>query len=249
MVTAGETRSYLLSADAFFKSERFNVSDDKPRFTVCVDNLVPREKRTASTEAFDALYSAWSVFIYIAELANIPGDTNEAFLDICKKLFHDPTISAEKALEEFTQAAGDKLSDGEELPYLLHVMFTVISFAVQAQLTAASRRKKLAWSYCCDAKYWAGMLTATVAISTHWDPLTANARKAAIARIANDPRQKEKATIYECWQAWQLKPDSYKSKAAFARDMLTKFDHLKSTKVIEDWCREWQTKTGTQQAE
>ena len=36
-----------------------------------------------------------------------------------------------------------------------------------------------------------------------------------------------------------LATDRYKSKAAFARDMLEKCEHLTSTKKIEDWCREW----------
>ncbi|MDP3279812.1 MAG: hypothetical protein U1D41_05850 [Nitrosomonas sp.] len=40
---------------------------------------------------------------------------------------------------------------------------------------------------------------------------------------------------------WQRKPLSYKSKAAFAKDMLDKFgDILESQKVIEGWCRNWE---------
>lgn len=62
----------------------------------------------------------------------------------------------------------------------------------------------------------------------------------AMAKIANDPRQAEKTFIFECWQSWQKSPDIYEGKAAFARDMLTKCEELKSTKKIEDWCREWE---------
>lgn len=75
------------------------------------------------------------------------------------------------------------------------------------------------------------------------------AYEAAIARIKRDPKQKEKAFVRECWERWALKGESsYKSKAAFARDMLDKCEHLESQKKIEDWCREWE-KTGTQPAQ
>lgn len=75
---------------------------------------------------------------------------------------------------------------------------------------------------------------------TNKSSATARARFNAALRHANDPKQQEKSFIYSCWQGWQEKPDSYKSKAAFARDMLTKCEKLKSQKKIEDWCREWE---------
>jgi hypothetical protein len=65
------------------------------------------------------------------------------------------------------------------------------------------------------------------------------AQLGASAKLAADPKQKEKQFIFECWQNWQKKPDNYPSKAAFARDMLPKCEHLTSQKKIEDWCREW----------
>ena len=66
------------------------------------------------------------------------------------------------------------------------------------------------------------------------------AYRAALARVAADPKQKEKAFVFQCWQDWQKKPESYKSKAAFAKDMLTKCEKLDSQKVIEDWSRAWE---------
>ena len=64
-------------------------------------------------------------------------------------------------------------------------------------------------------------------------------RLAALARVATDPKQEEKAFIYQCWQDWQKSPSTYVSKAAFSRDMMTKCEYLKSQKKIEDWCRAW----------
>ncbi|MDF3862706.1 hypothetical protein P3W70_30405 [Achromobacter denitrificans] len=65
------------------------------------------------------------------------------------------------------------------------------------------------------------------------------ARAGALARLKRDKKQQDKALVYECWQAWQAKPESYPGQAAFARDMLTKCAHLVSTRTVEDWCREW----------
>jgi len=66
------------------------------------------------------------------------------------------------------------------------------------------------------------------------------AYRGAIARIERDPKTKEKSFIFDCWQGWQKSPNTYASKAAFARDMLTKCECLSSQKKIEDWCREWE---------
>jgi len=93
------------------------------------------------------------------------------------------------------------------------------------------------------AIYAADALSNAIAIESGDEQLT-KARKhfayqAAIEKLKRDPRQNEKTFVYECWRDWQKKPNSYKGKAAFARDMLTKCEHLKSQKKIEDWCREW----------
>ena len=67
-----------------------------------------------------------------------------------------------------------------------------------------------------------------------------NPSKGGIARHRNDPKAQEKSFIFECWQAWKRDPRTYKTKAAFARAMLEKCEHLESNKVIEGWCREWE---------
>ena len=71
------------------------------------------------------------------------------------------------------------------------------------------------------------------------------AKTGALARLAADPKQKDKATVRECWDDWQKEPDRYKGKAAFARDMLDKFPNLESQPVIEGWCRTWERETKT----
>lgn len=71
----------------------------------------------------------------------------------------------------------------------------------------------------------------------------------AYAKLAIDPKQKEKLLVRDCWDEWKKQPDRYKGKAAFARDMLNKFESLKSQPVVERWCREWESAAVTQQAQ
>lgn len=71
------------------------------------------------------------------------------------------------------------------------------------------------------------------------------ARLNARRRHEEDPKQKDKATVRECWDAWRLQPDRYKGKAAFARDMREKFPSLESQPVIERWCRLWERENVT----
>nr|WP_315488000.1 hypothetical protein [uncultured Rhodoferax sp.] len=65
-------------------------------------------------------------------------------------------------------------------------------------------------------------------------------RRGGLAKAAADPKQKDKAFVFDCWKMWQIKPDHYKGKAEFGRDMLEKCPSLLSQKVIEDWCRNWE---------
>lgn len=77
------------------------------------------------------------------------------------------------------------------------------------------------------------------------DMRTEMAKQGALAKLAKDPKQKDKATVRECWDAWQRNPQTYKGKAAFARDMREKFSNLESQPVIEGWCRAWERETRT----
>jgi 3-mercaptopyruvate sulfurtransferase SseA len=69
------------------------------------------------------------------------------------------------------------------------------------------------------------------------------AKTGAQAKLAVDPKQRDKAVVRECWGKWQEQPGRYKGKAAFARDMRDKFPNLESQPVIEGWCRAWERET------
>lgn len=67
------------------------------------------------------------------------------------------------------------------------------------------------------------------------------AKSGAKSRWEKDPKTIAKQQAKECWDLWQANPKNYKSIAAFSRDMLSKFEILESSEVIQRWCREWQT--------
>lgn len=71
------------------------------------------------------------------------------------------------------------------------------------------------------------------------------AKTAVLRRYEIDPKQKEKAFVKECWELWQNEMERYKGNAAFARDMLQKYETLTSQPVIERWCREWKQESST----
>jgi hypothetical protein len=85
-----------------------------------------------------------------------------------------------------------------------------------------------------------GSAMANVGVYWHKDSVSSYARKAVAKKLADDPKQKDKALVRECWDAWKNEPDRYKGKAAFARDMRDKFPNLDSQPVIEGWCRTWE---------
>lgn len=67
-----------------------------------------------------------------------------------------------------------------------------------------------------------------------------NDKKGAQAKKENDPKQKAKLEVKNNWEAWMRDKSRYKSKSAFARDMLDKYETLGSQKVIESWCTKWE---------
>ncbi|WP_284337669.1 hypothetical protein [Comamonas sp. NoAH] len=66
-----------------------------------------------------------------------------------------------------------------------------------------------------------------------------DAQAGASEKLAKDPKQSAKQQVRECWDIWKSNPERYKSKSAFARDMLGKYEQLESSEVIQRWCREW----------
>lgn len=66
-----------------------------------------------------------------------------------------------------------------------------------------------------------------------------SAKKSVQVKLSRDPKQVEIKNIRKEWNNWQKSPDKYPGAAEFARQMLNKCNHLKSTKHIENLCSEW----------
>ncbi|MGF6757266.1 hypothetical protein [Paraburkholderia sp. GAS42] len=142
-------------------------------------------------------------------------------------------------------------AEAQALPVALHDAVCVESICAFVGVSMHYLRKddrEEAWSMFALAQHGLGV-RAGADSGAAGDRLSAIASLGGKARAAKDPKQREKTFIKDCWQDWQLKPDTYKSKAAFAVDMLDKCEHLSSQKKIEDWCRTWESETLTLPAE
>ncbi|WP_156909571.1 hypothetical protein [Ottowia thiooxydans] len=70
---------------------------------------------------------------------------------------------------------------------------------------------------------------------------SSKARRRAINQHYAGPKQAAKQHVFDCWIRWQKNRHEYRSKSAFARAMLDKYDALGSQRVIERWCKEWES--------
>lgn len=69
------------------------------------------------------------------------------------------------------------------------------------------------------------------------------AKKGAMTKLVNSPKQHEKQLVRQRWEEWQARPVLYKGKAEFARHMLSQYKSLDSADVIARWCRKWSDET------
>jgi hypothetical protein len=65
------------------------------------------------------------------------------------------------------------------------------------------------------------------------------ARAAASAKLASDPRQLAKAEALKLWRAWRAGNTKFKSGAAFHRYVCDRWPVITSTKTVERWCSKW----------
>ena len=76
--------------------------------------------------------------------------------------------------------------------------------------------------------------------------LRAISKKGAAAMLANSKKQAAKAKVKAYWLDWQKRPNMYKSKAQFAKEMLRQFQDLESQQVITyRWCKEFEKEKNT----
>ena len=215
---------------------------------------MPRSMRTPITEAARALSIACDFFIYVdSGIGNKIAQPEEYFFkELFGKTFNDPDTDGDKAVYKIGQLLDGSYAEDGSAPFaLFQVMGVVVDYSVQAMKAEKEGRHDIAWSFALDAHYWAGILKASKAEKMEPSDLSVNARRAALARLAIDPKQAAKQYVQSCWQVWQEEPERYKGKAKFAREMLKleQCKNLESQAVIEGWCREWEKENITQLAE
>lgn len=127
-------------------------------------------------------------------------------------------------------------------------LLLAISSIDGAKKAIGRKNEKSGIAWFGHAKFWEGVhVAAYSAQQRDWCKLD----KAVAKKLANDPKQAVKQQVRECWNDWKNGLRSYKSKSAFARDMLDKFPTqkdekgrqtgLESQRVIERWCKEWES--------
>lgn len=112
---------------------------------------------------------------------------------------------------------------------------------IQAQEAVTTRREELIINLLAQAATETASKTATLAvIAVRRNLPRIMASNAAKSKHAASAKAQEKEIMKACWKEWQADPKRYRSKAAFARDMLDKFPGWLNTKVIEGFCRDWE---------
>jgi len=144
---------------------------------------------------------------------------------------------------QFNLTGGDEMIKKKEIPSLPHTKAGHFFHYANAYSNDAVRAENdnqmnLAWSYITSAAYYEG---AFVAATTSLMRRRIQAYESAMKKLTTDSdgKQNAKAIIKKEWEKWQKKPNSYPSKAAFARAMLGSYTNLESHRVIERWCKGW----------
>lgn len=130
-----------------------------------------------------------------------------------------------------------KITGEVRLLYLVKLGIYNCWWAIQALEDGAD---SAAWSFISRANRFGGMAIAAEHAFNNIPDKSAFAISGVRAKLAKDPKQTERRFVLQCWKGWKENPARYSSKAAFARDMLEKCEHLISSKKIEDWCRIWE---------
>lgn len=112
---------------------------------------------------------------------------------------------------------------------------------MQEQENARARREDLIVEQSLQVATKTATKTATqAAIMLRRNLMKANASKAAKAMHDRSTRAAEKEIMRECWKERQANSGRYRFKTDFAGDMIDKFPDWKNSKVIEQFCRDWE---------
>jgi len=187
-----------------------------------IDVDVPRDKRTPTTCAFNAVQVAinWQIDLFETCTEKSHEEATSDFFDLFKSAWEDDSTSGDKVIDEMFSASKEAEEKSENIPALIHVAWAVISYTVQAwKAHIIDKNIELAWTYAVDANYWAGILNGTNSYMLSNDILSSNARKAA------DERHKSNRIVSEKIKHWYIEEGyKFKSKDKAAESAQDKFN-------------------------
>lgn len=152
---------------------------------------------------------------------------------------------------DFTEPAFEKLKQEIfEQGRCIDLIQEVVAYCVFAVRAFFSGRETLAWTYACDARYWAGVvmmvakrkgLPDTAATAKMLATMrSTQAREAAAAMLARSPIQAAKTEAFKLWQErYAGQHPRLRTNEQFATECMRRWPVLTSSKVITGWCTQW----------
>ncbi|MFK3738495.1 hypothetical protein [Massilia sp. TN1-12] len=236
-----------------------NIEHAKPNFK---DAIIHFEKSNSCIEPMPVSYTSFTPLGgktdalgqgYLYELTEIYGDQVPLLLSECRRVIGITMMAWVGLPNDLSMAwrAVVAVLDGsiessffkpsmEQDEVVDFLDFMVLFYLISASVATATGQTKAAIEFLFESSESHRLSDLIKGDVSHKDFLSEMAVRAAKKRHAQDPKQAERRFVFECWCNWRQKPEVYKSKAAFARDMLSKCENLESQKVIEDWCRLWE---------
>lgn len=152
---------------------------------------------------------------------------------------------------DFTEPAFETLKrEIFEQGRCINLIQEVVAYCVFAVRAFFSEQETLAWSYACDARYWTGVVMMAAKSRGLPDPAatarmlatmrSTQAREAAAAMLARNPKQAAKTEAFKLWQErYAGQHPRLRTNEQFAIECMRRWPVLTSSKVITGWCTEW----------
>lgn len=215
-----------------------------------------KDRRMASKKVFTQPLLGWMMHYlwWVDEISVTTGRIIDHGIDANKLLeyCHDEIESGRKDLVDLADKHYKHASNvsfeltGNHTPAIVTALVTNAALAIRFDKEGEAQK---AMTYGMKASELFGMFWATTNLLksklelygrlSKLDTIS-KARKSAQAKHSKSPKRSALNSVRGDWETWQKDKSTYKSKAAFAREMVDAYPALQSTKAIEDKCRIWE---------
>lgn len=199
--------------------------------------ITQRKQRTPSTVAYESIGIAREYWLWFSKDDEGAVKFIEAWIDL---KIESPATNGDLSARYIKTLVTDDLFylngmfflNEDAATALLQVMEAVISYSAQAIQSEKIGEHVLAWTYACDAQYWSGILKAAIIQRLNPNPLSINGLKAALAKLANDPKQEALKEIEMEFHKVSSKFKRHGYGADFCRKMQDKYPIILDHKTI-----------------